>query len=676
MSKKTFSLLALCLGTFAAAVSLYLAYDVFASRRAAIAGARAEGLEDTADAATRIGDELRQIEETANDLAADIGAGDLSEYDLADRVAEIMAAQPTLTAIGVAGESAAVEAGRSTVGWSEPVWRDDLQVAEVTYSVPIAPSAQASGGDLGGEDSIGVVYATTNSERIQSWIDILEAGKTGWGLVLSPEGRFVSHPSSRMLKSPLPASEMPELQQDEVLSAAAANMVRGEAGMFDHFNLITGQASWFFYEPIPGPDWSVAVVRITEEVLVSGPALRREVIWLSVLTILALHCLAVPLVGAAYQRHGTRALWVTVILSSLLFVAATTAIRAAGYRQSADTAADATTIVDPSGLNSILIALDTAADATGHTPVNHVPTGVFVQTMEFTSPRNLLATGFVWQELPAGLKPGSVEGVVFPDAISSSLTEAYVREQAGQTVIGWYFEVTLRQNLKLSRYPFDHDNLAIRLWPEDLSGDVMLVPDLGGYETTNPTSTPGLDVDLVLSGWRITGSFFEFRVGDYNTDFGIPGALGGEQRPELVFNVGVTRNLVDVLLGNGIPLTIVLLLLFAALMTATSDANKSKIIGFNPSGIVRLCSALFFVVLLAHIQLRNTINVQEIMFLEYFYFSVYLAILLVPLHAFLFFMARPKFWILEYDDSLVFKLLYWPLIVGFQFVVTAIFFYY
>jgi hypothetical protein len=119
----------------------------------------------------------------------------------------------------------------------------------------------------------------------------------------------------------------------------------------------------------------------------------------------------------------------------------------------------------------------------------------------------------------------------------------------------------------------------------------------------------------------------------------------------------------------------VLLLLFAALMTATSDEDKSKIIGFNPSGVVRLCSALFFVVLLAHIQLRNTINVQEIMFLEYFYFSVYLAILLVPLHAFLFFMARSKFWILEYDDSLFFKLLYWPLILGFQFVVTAVFFY-
>jgi hypothetical protein len=665
VSKKTFVLISLCVGIAAAAVSLYLAYDVVATRRAAVSGAQDEARLDTLDAAARIGAELQQVESIVGALATEVGEGRLNGEDLADRIAEILAAQSGLSTIGIVDEAAA-----NGAGWSEPAWREDLQVAEITYSVPVS-----SPGEAGEGDSTAVAYATTTSAHIQSWIDILEAGKTGWGMVLTQEGRFVSHPVDRVLSSSLSAAEIPELRQDEVLSAALADMVRGGRGMVDHINLITGQASWIFYEPVVGSDWSVAVVRIKEEVLVSGPALRREVIWLSILTILALHCLAVPLVGAAYRRFGNRALWVTVVLSSLLLVAGTAAIRAAGYRQSADTAADATTIVDPSGLDSILIALETAAEATGRTPVTHVPTGIFVQSMEFTSPRNLLTTGFVWQELPAGLQPGSLEGVVFPDAVSSDLTEAYVREQAGQTVIGWYFEVTLRQNLKLSRYPFDHDNLAIRLWPEDLSGDVILVPDLGGYETTNPTSTPGLDADLVLSGWRITGSFFEFRVGDYNTDFGIPGAIGGEQRPELVFNVSVTRNLVDVLLANGIPLTIVLLLLFAALMTVTSDETESKILGLNPAGVMRLCSAFFFVVLLAHIQLRNTISVQEIMFLEYFYFSVYLAILLVPLHAFLFLMARSRFRILEYEDSLIFKLLYWPLIAGFQFLVTAIFFY-
>ena len=155
MSKKTFTLIALCSGVVAAAISLYLAYDVFAGRRAAVASAREEGLADTIDAAARIGDELRQIEAIANELAADIRAGRLGEAELAGRIDEILEVQPELTAIGVADVATGVEGeraeiGRREAGWSEPVWRDDLQVAEVTYRAPISdPAGSALDGASG-----------------------------------------------------------------------------------------------------------------------------------------------------------------------------------------------------------------------------------------------------------------------------------------------------------------------------------------------------------------------------------------------------------------------------------------------------------------------------------------------------------------------------------------------
>ena len=708
MNKRAFVLISLCVGIAAFAGSGVLAYDIFASRRAASLSAQEAAREETVSAAARIDAELQQYELVIHTLAEEIGSNRLGEDGMIGQLTEILETHPGLSGVGLAFEPHTFSESRrlfapgvlrqgqvlvplrleesfdytdagagwyavalqSGGAWHEPVWREDLQVTEVTYAAPIFRS-----GEAGEDEPIGVAYITTSSAHIERWINTLEAGKTGWGFVLSQGGRFVTHPSRQMMGSPLTVFEMPEIQQDEVLNSAAERMTRGERGMIDSVNLITGQASWLFFEPIPASGWSVGVTRIKDELPVLGATIRREVIWVSILMILALHALAVPVVSAGYQKIGVSALWILVIFSSLLFALGTTAIRVTGSMVSADAAGDATTIVDPSGLNSFLMSLGEEAGAAERPTTVHVPTGIFVQSMEFTSPRNLLVTGFVWQDLPVGAAADSARGVVFPDAVSSSLTEAYVRERDGVETVGSYFEVTLRQNLKLSRYPFDQDNLSIRLWPEDFSSNVMLVPDLASYTVTNPTSSPGFNADLVLSGWRIVATFFEYRVGDYNTDFGIPGSLGGDLRPELVFNVSVTRNLVDVLLSNGIPLAIVLLLLFAALMTATSDEAKSKAFGFNPSGIVRLCSALFFVVLLAHIQLRNTIKVQEIMFLEYFYFSVYLAILLVPLHAFLFWMARSRFWILEYENSLVIKLLYWPLLVGFQFMITAVFFY-
>ena len=198
---------------------------------------------------------------------------------------------------------------------------------------------------------------------------------------------------------------------------------------------------------IPAAVWAVGVTRIKEELPGARETIHREVIWASILMILALHALAVPVVSAGYRKTGASAFWFMAIFSSLLFVAGTAAIRSTGYAESASVAEDATTIVDPSGLNSFLTSLEMEGGATDRPATVHVPTGIFVQTMEFTSPRNLLVTGFTWQDLPVEREDDSARGVVFPDAVASSLTEAYVRERAGVETVGWYFEVKLRQNL-------------------------------------------------------------------------------------------------------------------------------------------------------------------------------------------------------------------------------------
>ena len=59
------------------------------------------------------------------------------------------------------------------------------------------------------------------------------------------------------------------------------------------------------------------------------------------------------------------------------------------------------------------------------------------------------------------------------------------------------------------------------------------------------------------------------------------------------------------------------------------------------------------------------------MLLEYSYFIVYLTILAVVVHSFVFFRRRPKLRVVEYEDSLIVKLLYWPVILGIQFAATA-----
>ena len=162
---------------------------------------------------------------------------------------------------------------------------------------------------------------------------------------------------------------------------------------------------------------------------------------------------------------------------------------------------------------------------------------------------------------------------------------------------------------------------------------------------------------------------------DYGTDFGIPGQLVEEAFPELNFNVGLKRNILNVAIRNMIPIVIVWVMLFVVVVTCTKDEDEAKLLGFGPSGTLRISSALFFVVLLAHIDLRDTLQIQEVAFVEYVYFVTYFAIILTTLQAFFFSLKRFNFWIVEYEESLIIKLAYRPICLGFMFVMAIAFFY-
>ena len=61
--------------------------------------------------------------------------------------------------------------------------------------------------------------------------------------------------------------------------------------------------------------------------------------------------------------------------------------------------------------------------------------------------------------------------------------------------------------------------------------------------------------------------------------------------------------------------------------------------------------------------------------MEYSYFLVYLVLLGTALHTFLFSLNRWHARIIEYENSLILKLLYWPVLMAAQLAITVVFFY-
>ena len=320
-------------------------------------------------------------------------------------------------------------------------------------------------------------------------------------------------------------------------------------------------------------------------------------------------------------------------------------------------------------------------DGSNYVPLTKIPTGIFIQSLKFFNSTEVYLTGYIWQRYTDGiddnLKPKSGEvGFILPEQVQTGSDieprEAYRVRQGREEVIGWYFEATLRQPFDYFYYPFDHKTVWVRLWPRDFSGNVVLVPDFKAYKATGPNDVFGIENGIVLGAWERENTFFDFKPTCYDTNFGIDNYIGQDGFPELYYNFVIKRKSSDAFIMYLLPLFLVATLLFSAMLTVTAKSDLAGTHGFNTTAVLGTCSMLFFVVLLAHIQLREQFAGSGIVYMEHFYFMMYAVLVLVGANTYLFSMrAVPQLKVVHYEDNLIPKLLFWPLLLLCMIAITA-----
>jgi hypothetical protein len=302
-----------------------------------------------------------------------------------------------------------------------------------------------------------------------------------------------------------------------------------------------------------------------------------------------------------------------------------------------------------------------------------IPTGVFVQSVEFLDTTNVQVTGYIWQTYPDTVPPDIQRGFVLPEAV----TEAYQAEEVyrhatdGGETIGWYGHATLRQPFTYGRYPFDRHDVWLRLRHPDLGRDVLLVPDFAAYAEMTPTALPGLEEHFVYEGWDPEFTGFSYVLNRYTTTFGVGTNPAPGPTPELYYSIGLKRDVLSPLLDQVLPLGVIALLLFMTLTLATQDHARQERLGNHPFDVLWFCTALLFVVILSHNGIRGAVSPQQIAYLEIFPFTLYVAILLVALNTML--LALPSVpRLVAYRDNLLPRLLYGPLLCGCLLLLTLI----
>lgn len=547
-------------------------------------------------------------------------------------------------------------------GWLPPSYDMAHKQHTIKYVTPIRSTKSADVID-------GVVFLDVGLPWVRQQVENHNVGENAYAVIVNEFDQVLYHglKSSQKVVNGLDEHVSPDY---------LANFKLGQLGQ----NKLTGRPAWLHLHPIGATGWKVLTVINIDSRNEQFPINEHKERLVKKTDFISWIASAVTLSLALYlwvviirQQFSVRNLWRHAFIVSLIFTLGIVSVLVCEYLTPSPLRDNSLLLSNRAAVNQFQDDYTIKSIEEYKAPLIYIPTGIFIQSIEFLNATNVTLTGYLWQRYPREYEEIITQGVIFPEAVQSTLSENYEYEDDHEMVKSWYFEATLRESFDYSKYPFDRQLLWVRLWHKDFSDNVILVPDFKSYDSLHPSMLPGIERDFVLSGWSLMRTFFDMRINTYNTNFGNPNFSNRDQMPELYFNVELSRNILNPFIAHLFPLAVVLLMLYALVLTISRKETSLKFFGFDVSNVIASSSALFFVLLIMHVQLRGELSTNSIVYMEYFYLVSYVTILMITVNSILFSWDPPVRFV-EYQDNLIPKLIYWPILLAWCFSLTVFLF--
>ncbi len=562
--------------------------------------------------------------------------------------------------------------------WGEPYsWGENNLIQEYIFGF-YSPFYQLENDE---KIPVGVIYSEYSKKKLQSIVESLNLGKTGYGFLLSKNGVFIAHPNQDHIKGGKKFIDILEEQNNRELIPLVNQAFEGEKVVTEFVDEITGQKSWLFLQPMALNGWVVGIVFLEQEILLDSDTKRQRFIWNSLAVVSFFFFLSI-IIFKAYTGK-TKNLWAFSSFTTFLFMAEIGFIWNLALAER-NYLSNRFLVLTYADLDNILKPQVELTQALNQAEPLYIPTGILVKSLDFSSPKDIFITGYIWQRYTDGIHddvyPDVSPGVIFPNEVDLNqaddyqLREVYRHKSSNVEIIGWYFEFTFRQRFDFSTYPFDYKDVQIKLLHPSfndpkLNRPVILIPDLDSYRLINPKITPGVDEKIILDGWILDSSFFEYEFHSYNTNYGFHNSRYITDFPELSFTIVLKRQFINPLIARIAPLLLVVTLLFTLLLIANQE---------NAIDVLVACAGLIFVVVLDQVAVRGEIIASGIVYLEYFYFLIYLYILLITINA-IFLSKQYKDPLIQYlfcnPDKPIVKIIYWPSLLSILLIITILIFY-
>ncbi|MDY7393613.1 cache domain-containing protein [Aureibaculum sp. 2210JD6-5] len=552
--------------------------------------------------------------------------------------------------------------------WVEPYYAQAAKDWYIDYGIPFYFTSGPKKGQVKG--TITMSFVTSGFKNL---ILSLSLGKTGYGIITSEKGTYLSHPINDYIGT-TNLKTISDSLDNKILKSAYEGLLKGDSGNVEFVASNGEDTELFFYDKIPSNGWGIGLSFSKNELLDSKSALNHRYIKLALL--ISAFLLIIIAIYFNKDYLDRQEIWQLSILATVLLIFNILLI---GYLEHTGSRRintdESPAISDMASLGSFVNQQQTRRDKLKLPKNITIPTGIFIQRMAFENSYNVNVSGAIWQKYPIDLVDKVEEGFRLPQtspfAEASYIEEMYRKKIDGVSgsedylLIGWDFRVTLQQYLNYQNFPFDKRHINIEIVPINNEDNLIFTPDLASYEFTNPTKKPGLNENVKVSGNNIMKSYFNYSVESYDTDFGFGSKTLFEDVPVLHYNIDLRRILLNTFVTYLIPIFVVLVMMFI-LIIASVKTNERQ-------GIIEGMAAFFFVLIFSHIDMRREIITADLIYMEYFYFVTYIMIMLSTWNLITY--AKNKAPIFDYNENQLFQASYFPVFFLCILIITLVKFY-
>jgi predicted MFS family arabinose efflux permease len=575
--------------------------------------------------------------------------------------------------------------------WKEPMYGKASWAVTTGYSVPFFTT-------LDKKEVAGVAHMNYSFREFKKIADEMDIRRNGFSVIFSKKGNLIYHPDpGHVNMKRIPHGERGHRKQHCLMARLSIDSQVHQWPLFLQQFIetdIDGQKYWtqdylfsgekirVYFRSIANSDWTMAVVYFLKELTIDDSRLSKLKFQMIMGYAIFFVCLIFNLFyhpGSSNRQYWFIAISISLVLLSGIFFIWNENLSARLYAENRNK------IKNVKMLNKLKGKIrDRRVQLRGSEPI-FIPTGVFVYSIAFNKATEVEVTGFVWQKyrnrdfknnnpLSSPLNKKTI-GIIFPDSVDDSIKltgENYnYRKKVGDTIIyGWYFKFLLRQQFGYLRYPFDLEEVWLRMRFLDYEKNAVLIPDFTSYHFINESALPGVEQnDFVLPGWSLVGSYFDHRLNHYASDLGVTGSNYESYVDELYFNVNIKRDFIESFVSNITPLLMIYITLFVLMVLSTGDHNRANRSGFNSFAVLGAIVGLFFSTMYLHAELRAGLVSSGVSYLECFYIFSYVLMIIIIINGSIVSSQANIPWINDNNNRLP-KLLFWPFVTCVIFMVS------